>query len=315
MIKCILAYCNYPGTPGTSYYCERALRKILGDSSVITLGHNNEIDTDDGVNPYPILEDKILSGELELSDDAILLEVESGGFDLGWHPSSAVHIPTIWWAIDTHIATEHHQNKAHFYSRVFLAQRAYLQTMRSSNMITDWMPLACDPDIHDGALVECDPAYANHDIVFVGHIHPVVHHRRCKLLRRLQDEGIDVGVYQEKWLKDVTTIYRSCPLVLNCSLSGDINMRFFEALASGSALIQDRFPPESGINFLLETTDHPVAMFYNNHEEAIDHIKSMRNNPSREVLGNAGRSWVLQHHTYEHRMRDLLTRLGVSYDG
>jgi len=315
MIKCILSYCNYRGTPGTSHYCERSLRKLLGNDAVVTLGHCNDIDVRDTNNPYPVLQDKILSGELDLARDAFLLEVESGGFDLGWVPPKDLGVPTAWWGIDTHISLNHHFVKASNYDKVFIAQKAYLSHIQSANQSTEWLLLACDPDIHDGQNITKVELDGNPQIVFVGHIHPAVHKYRLHLIHRLQTSGIRVNVYVEKWLKDVTQLYASSPMVLNCSLNGDINMRFFEALASGSLLVQDMFPPESGIEEVLSTCEDEIAMFYSSHDAVPGLILANINDSNKTVIPAYGREWVLKHHTYDHRMRVVLDRMGVSYDG
>jgi len=304
MIKVILACCHYQNSPGTYYYVNRALRKLLGNDAVVTIGNANDIDTRE-VNPYPILMDKINAGELDLDPKAILLEVESGGFDLGWTPPPEFPFKKAYWAIDSHISLIHHQPKSRFYDHVFLAQNAYVKQVQEYNKNTAWLPLACDEELHDGNRFPDQPMIPC-DITFVGHFYPAVHQRRMGLVHYLQSSGVQVGIFSDLWLDKVTEVYRKSRMVLNCALRGDINMRFFEALASGRCMVTDQLPPESGIKELLG--GEQVCLFYNSPEEARMMIKNPPKDP--DAIGMVGREWVLAGHTYQHRMKKVLEVVG-----
>ncbi len=309
MIKCVLAYCNYRQCPGTAYYCELALRRLLGDSAVLTLGNNNDLHVDDGHNPYPVLHDAVLSGKVDLDPDAFLLEVESGGFDLGWVP---VNLPmkTAWWAIDSHISLSHHCARAPHYNQVFIAQRAYLDAVKEKNANTEWLLLACDRNIHDGLQYNADPSVPPADIVFVGNMHPSVHGRRIRLVKNLQSAGVRVAVHNGLWLDAVTKMYTSYPFVLNCSLNGDINMRYFEAMASGTPTIQDELPHASGVSQLHRTWVRNLVGYYRG-EDDVNTIKALLSDDKIIEAGPIAREWVLANHTYDHRMRQVCERMGV----
>lgn len=298
MIKCFVACCNYANTPGTYYYVVKALRKLLGADKVMTVGYDNDISAGNN-NPYPLLCEKIARGEVALDAGAFLLEVESGGFELHWTPPKELPLKRFWWGIDSHLSLQHHIDKSAAYDHVFLAQNAYVKYVAMRNPNTTWLPLACDEDIHDGLKFATTPPTPG-DCTFVGHMFPQVHGRRIQLVRMLTSAGIKVDNYVDVWLELVTALYRRSRVVLNCSLNGDINMRFFEALASGTVLVNDTFPKDSGIDELLD--GNSVCTWYTTPEDAIYHIRRGPN----EALATAGREWVLGNHTYVHRMKKVM---------
>src|SRR5262249_36099755 len=92
--------------------------------------------------------------------------------------------PTAWWAIDNHLHART-KNGWHFkvgesFDHVFCAQRDYVPRFVERGIDATWLPLACDPDVHDRHNVRCDL-----DVVFVGNVLPI-HERRRDLLERLQ---------------------------------------------------------------------------------------------------------------------------------
>jgi DUF based on E. rectale Gene description (DUF3880) len=76
--------------------------------------------------------------------------------------------PSAWWAIDTHLNYEWCRRKAGAFDLVFTAQRDGAERLEAEGIVqAEWLPLACDPEVHrrfDVAKV--------HDIVFIGNMFP-----------------------------------------------------------------------------------------------------------------------------------------------
>jgi GT2 family glycosyltransferase/glycosyltransferase involved in cell wall biosynthesis/tetratricopeptide (TPR) repeat protein/SAM-dependent methyltransferase len=162
-----------------------------------------------------------------------------------------------------------------------------------------WLPAACEPEIHRRFAVP--KAY---DLVFVGQTLPQWHQDRVRLLERLRQAGFDLRV-DSRVLEEMALLFSRARLVFNRSLNGDLNMRVFEALASGSMLLTDRLPAAAGLEDLLADRRHLVlyddadledlARYYLDHES------------EREAIAAAGYQEAIGHHTYGHRVDALLS--------
>ncbi|MCA1595979.1 MAG: glycosyltransferase, partial [Chloroflexi bacterium] len=104
--------------------------------------------------------------------------------------------------------------------------------------------------------------------------------------------------------------YSQARLAFNRSLAGDLNMRVFEALCSGTMLLTDE---ADGLIDLFEDGKHLViyrspadllekAYYYVEHEE------------EREAIAAAGRAEALAKHTYRRRMERVLERVAHHAD-
>ena len=81
------------------------------------------------------------------------------------------------------------------------------------------------------------------------------HPRRKRVLDTLERRGLPVrsGALPGA---DAAKEYGRSLLSFNCSLNGDLNLRVFEVLAAGGALVTDRLSPHSGIDELLREGEH-----------------------------------------------------------
>jgi GT2 family glycosyltransferase/2-polyprenyl-3-methyl-5-hydroxy-6-metoxy-1,4-benzoquinol methylase len=218
--------------------------------------------------------------------------------------------PTVCLAGDTHAQLDWRLAYARPFSHVFLMfNRQHMAAFRDAGCPrVGWLPAACDPDIH-----RAFGAAKAWDVVFVGQTLRRWHPDRVRLLERLRAAGFDVHV-TTKILEEMALAFSRGRIVFNRSLAGDLNMRVFEALASGSMLLTDRLPPESGLEDLFtdrahlvcydEDTLEPLARHYLDHPE------------EREAIARAGHEAVLARHTYGHRVRALLAAvLGTDAGG
>ncbi|MBI3722333.1 glycosyltransferase, partial [bacterium] len=281
--RILLCYNKSPTT--TAAYCEAALRR---EHDVVTAGRGQEIDQGDGASAADLV--RQAGGAIDL-----LLAVEGENY-LPRDPRGA-GCPTAWWAIDNHI---HSREGGYFevarqFDHVFIAQRDYARVFRAQGIESIWLPHACDPEVHGTHAVERDL-----DVVFVGNVLPI-HERRRRLLDRLKGrfQVYEVaGAYRE----DMARLYSRAKVVWNCSLAGDLNMRVFEALASGSLLVTDRIG--NGLTSLFGDGEH-LALY---DEASLEDVvaRCLADAEARETIGRRGRELVLRHHTYRHRMAELV---------
>lgn len=298
-----LSYVSYPVT--TAVYFERALRKIC---RVITVGPKLpeiyierwslqtmkkpilplDIDTSFSPDMAEIMEKCPAADHPDL-----FVWIESTG---GFWPTNmhALNCPRACYLIDSHQHLENHLDLATCFDFVFIAQREYLEKFRVVNPRSYWLPLACDPEVHgkktDSKL---------HDIGFVGGVIP--NSRRQHLLAHLHN---NISLYFERcFWDDMARVFSESRIVFNEAVNNDLNMRFFEALASGSLLLADMAQGSRQDELFVEGEDYALYHDGNIAEVARFYLD---NDLIREKIAARGRQLVLNAHTYDHRVEDLL---------
>lgn len=298
-----LSFVGYPVT--TAVYFERALRKIC---RVITVGPKLpdeyitrwslqamkqpilplDIDTSFSLDMEEILQKCPVEDHPDL-----FLWVESTG---GFFPDNlkALPCPRVCYLIDSHLNLQNHLQIAAEFDYVFIAQRAYLEQIRMVNPQSHWLPLACDPDVH-GRI----PGVKHHEIGFVGKVIPGS--RREALLSKLKS---CIPLYVEVcFWDDMARVLSESRIVFNEAVNHDLNMRFFEVLASGSLLLADMAKGSGQDELFAEGEDYALYHDPNLVEVARFYLDNER---ISERIAARGRQLVLNAHTYLHRVEDLL---------
>jgi glycosyltransferase involved in cell wall biosynthesis len=134
------------------------------------------------------------------------------------------------------------------------------------------------------------------------------HPRRARLLGGLASLGLPVS-QQKRAQHEALRFYGSSLLAFNASLNGDLNLRIFEILASGAALLTDRLAPESGLGRLFP--DDRSILTYGSAEElaelalfAVTHPRETR------ATGASGALWF-DTHLNESRRRAAFQALAI----
>jgi glycosyltransferase involved in cell wall biosynthesis len=301
--KILLAYVSYPLT--TARYLEKSLRKR---HDVITVG--------------PAIDERIirawnLSGMREpvvphnvpcaydVDMDAVVTSLpRSWRPDLflwvdsvpGYAPRNIARLdcPTACYLIDTHLNLPTHRDWAPRFDWAFLVHRQYCADIAASGCArVAWLPVACDPETHAHS-----PLPKRHDIGFVGSMNQ---DRRGELLERI---GRRWPVHVERsFLRDMARTFAESRIVFNNAVRDDLNMRVFEAMASGSMLLTDR-APGSGLTDMFQDGQHLALYDDDNLEEKVAYY--LAHEDEREAIAMAGRAEVLRWHTYDHRAATLI---------
>lgn len=278
MIKSIaLIFDPRPRPETTGFYCRRALGNLV---------NAGELDEVEHFLPGEVLQARRRNFDLELwIDDGIKHDVPPTDRRLAW------------WVIDTHLQPSWSVEHSRRFSYVFCAQKAGAELLRAAGHAhAEWLPLACDPEIHARSATA-----KQFDFSFVGHLFPGP---RTKLLQRLAEEFPNHYVGQ-KYFREMAECYARSKVVFNRSVKNDLNMRFFEGLASGSLLVTDQLT-NTGVEELFEAGRDFVA--YTDEKSLLELVHFYLEYPEeREAIAARGQRSVLAAHTYEHRMRRLLT--------
>ena len=303
--KVLLAYVSYPAT--TARYLETSLRRAhdvltvgpaIGDRLVKEWkleGMGEPIVPHDLPCPPQIHVDRITAALPAGWQPDLFLWVESvSGFLPEGIPT--LGCPTACYLVDSHLNLEWHLDWATRFDWVFVAQREYLGAFRRAGCArVVWLPLGCEPAIHGRVDVEkC------HDVGFVGSLTDQLVRRR-RLLDRL---GRRVSLHVERsFFRDMARTFSASKIVFNDAVKDDLNMRVFEALASGSMLLTDR-APGSGLEEMFRDREHLVIYDEDNLEDLAEYY--LAHERERERIAARGRAEALRWHTYDHRAASLI---------
>lgn len=209
--------------------------------------------------------------------------------------------PLALWAIDTHLDFERLLKQAEQARFVFCAQWDGVEKFRQAGIDNAvWLPLACDPELHGQQSVE-----KQFDVAFVGNSFPGPRHDLLELIRR-EFPNTFVG---QRYYEEMARTYSAARIVFNRSVANDVNMRVFEALASGSLLVTNDLT-ENGQAELFRDGEHLVT--YRTAEELIDKLRFyLIHDEARERIARRGREEVLAKHTYRHRVEAILNHVAT----
>lgn len=207
--------------------------------------------------------------------------------------------PLVWWAIDTHLDPDRCLAQARAADVTFAAQQSGAVALQRAGVSAEWLPLACDPDVHRPHGMP-----KRYDVAFVGNLCPGP---RAELLGRLRREYPNHFVGRA-YFEAMARTYSEARAVFNRSVQDDLNMRVFEALACGSLLATNVLPPEAGQGDLFRDGVHLAC--YAGPDELFDKLRFYFARPdARERVERRGREEAVGSHTYRHRMERVLTAL------
>lgn len=304
--KILLEYCKSPFSTGN--YFETALRK---DNDVLTTGVRIPDDmlrewgyggAIPALRPHDVprmQKDPFASVTTRLPNDwapGMYMWIDSGVADLA-DDLETLNVPRICYMIDTHCAFDTRLAIARRFNFTFLAQKTRLADFVQAGIPNvAWMPLACSPELHD-----VGPMERKYDVAFVGGVPDDPNDRRKRLLDAVKEHFPNCWIGRA-WPEEMARIYAQAKIVVNACVGRDINMRVYEALASGALLITDE---ADGLEELFKDNEHLIV--YRRDEDLLDRVDYfLKNDAERERIASAGRALVLGEHTYRHRTREMM---------
>ncbi|HEO70782.1 MAG TPA: methyltransferase domain-containing protein, partial [Candidatus Hydrogenedentes bacterium] len=201
------------------------------------------------------------------------------------------------YLVDTHIAPDLRLAMARHFEYTFLAQKGQVALFERAGIPNvTWLPLACSPELHNvGRLERC------YDVAFICNPSNDCNDRRRNLMTRLAERFSNSRIGQ-CWPDEMTRVYAQSKIVVNACVNRDVNMRLFEGLASGALLLTDE---ADGLEDLFTDGEHLVV--YRDDEALFDLVERyLGDDVARERIAHDGQAHVLAHHTYDHRVNELL---------
>ena len=186
------------------------------------------------------------------------------------------------------------------YDFVFAAQKEFVQHLHNTGSPhVFWLPLACSPQAHH----PLDDA-PTHDIAFAGSANLPIHRERPRLLQSLA-RHFSVLAQEAAFGDALCHVFARGRLAFNHSAVQELNMRIFETLGMGRALLTNRQAAFNGLLELFEDGKHLIA--YDSEEDLIAKAADyLADAERRNAIALAGRAEVLARHTYAHRVQTIL---------
>ena len=209
--------------------------------------------------------------------------------------------PSVYWALDIH---HEHSFKAvtqmyRGYDFLFGCHQQEVEKLRQSGVPIQWIPVACDPEIHSKK--EGDIRY---DIAFVGGDNGIP---RKFILQELR-ERYPNSFMGETLFNQMADVYSLAKIGFNYSIRSDINMRFFEVMACGAMLLTNTLPRKD-----LDSLDLiPGRDFieYRNFEELFSLVEYyLYHDQERGRIAESGHCKVIKEHTYLERVEQMLAKI------
>ena len=211
--------------------------------------------------------------------------------------------PCAFYAIDTHLGKPYKKIKeqAGHYDFVFCAQKSgAVKLKRDTGIEAEWIPIACDPEIHKDLKIE-----RRLDIAFVGT--EGKKNLRGELLNLLAQR------YPNSYIgradsRLISNIYSSAKIGFNYSINNDINMRIFEVLSCGALLVTNRIK-DNGFEELF--SDGKNVISYASPEELYKKINHyLANEEEAKKIADAGHTLAVSSCTYKERLKQMLEACG-----
>lgn len=203
--------------------------------------------------------------------------------------------PMAYWASDTHLGYGYRLEMARKADFAFVAQKRGLEDFKKDGVSNPiWLPHAVEPL----AYPKFDLATKKYDVCFVGHVNS---NNRQDALDRLFREFPNF-YYGQALFEDAARKFAESKIVFNISMLDDLNMRTFEAMATGSFLLTNWIPT---IEEFFQDGKH--LALYRSHDEMVDKVKYyLKHDDEREKIAQAGYEEVMAKHTIQHRVDVIL---------
>ena len=209
--------------------------------------------------------------------------------------------PCAFWAIDAHLKKPFKKilKQSRHYDFVFCAQKNGAGALHKRSINSFWLPLGCDPEIHQKLELQ-----KRFNLGFVGT--PFYGETRGNLLKLIKERYPESSLGTAEF-SEMRNIYSQSKIGFNYSINNDINMRIFEIMSCGTMLITN-YIKDNGLIELFEDRRHLVI--YKNQDELCDLIEYyLKHEDERNRIAQAGYELVRSKYTYSDRVKKMFTMI------
>lgn len=203
--------------------------------------------------------------------------------------------PSVYVTSDTHLGYDYRLKKAREFDYVFCNQVRAVEEFARDGVLAHFLPHAVEPRAYPNKPV----AMKKWDIGFVGF---VTFEKRVVMLDRMFREFPNFW-FGQRLFEEAAEIYRKSKIVFNTAALDDINMRCFEVTATGAFLLTEWTPTQDQC-----FTDGVHLVTYKTMDEAVEKAHYyLEHEAEREKIAQAGMEHTLFRHTYQDRIKEMLS--------
>jgi tetratricopeptide (TPR) repeat protein len=178
-----------------------------------------------------------------------------------------------------------------FHRAVLLYDRHHATLFRSVGLETSWLPGLTFPHA-DEAVRAARQEARTAQLAFVGQAGKL-HPQRMRWLQALGARGVRVHA-RAATQTEALRVYGGALAGFNASLNGDLNLRVFEILACGAALLSDRLAEEAGLGRIF--AEGRELLTYGSEAELVERARDLLAHPREaQAVGAAGAAWFDAH--------------------
>lgn len=158
-----------------------------------------------------------------------------------------------------------------------------------------------DPELHRDYSLKKDM-----DVLFIGNLNRSVQQDREKHLYRLARMEhkyrvhIKTGIFGDEYAR----LMNRAHLVFNCSIRGEANMRFFEAMACGAVVMNNHIDELDVLGF---RPDEHYLVYKDPQDAVIKYFEEWTDEKRESIRANVDQ--VLSQHSYDNRARALVEKI------
>jgi Glycosyl transferases group 1/DUF based on E. rectale Gene description (DUF3880) len=236
----------------------------------------------------------------------VALQVDSIDKRVFFKGVDKLDIPLAFYAIDGPINDFWQKYYAHQFDLVYVDQYDTYKSLQTAGVSwAKWLPLAADTDIFNTTSEE---NVRDLDIVFVGTLDSKLRPKRSAIIHRLKKVAnvtvVDGDGKRAVSPAEVAEYYRRAKLVLNELLFDGINLRTFEAMASGALLLTEADRGEGRIF----TDSENIAVFNaSNLEQVVTDL--LADEDKIKNIAETGLKLINSSHTISNRLDVVLKDL------
>lgn len=258
----------------------------------------------------------LFAGRRTLSGFDTAIQIDDG---YGLQQTPGLPANSAFYAIDLHNNyTQHYQANIGQFRRLYCAQRTLGVGLLAQHGLTgEWLPPAFD-DVRTAVIPN---APAKYPVSFIASWST----DRRKELRRIIEEryhGYTSIAFIEKkppeYMDDMGTVFSHSTILWNdfglqtngTAAGNHVNLRVFECLGNGRLLLTPRMDAGYNDMELLGLQDGVHLVLWDTIPDLLEKTDYyLAHDAEREQIAATGRAWVLDGHTYRHRVKKILADL------
>jgi len=229
---------------------------------------------------------------VDWGEDAIMSQLD-------YKPQSPPH-PNVYVCSDAHIGYDYRLSRARDFDLVCCNQLRAAEEFARDGIPKEkiiWLPHAVEPLAYPKKDI-----INRYDVCFIGNMNGW---ERVDFLDRMFKEFPNF-FFGKRLFEEAAEVFSASKIVLNHAVKDDINMRVFEALATGSFMLTSWLPT---LDALFQDGVHMAT--YKNLDEAVEKARYyMEHGAERKAIADRGHAECLAKHTYAHRLKTVLSLLG-----